>query len=360
MSKKILVLDDDNNILRNIEDLLISEKYEVYSASNGRKGLELLKNIKPDLILCDIMMPHLDGIAFYKHIKNNYDTKLIPFIFLTAKTDLGSIREGLGLGADDYITKPFLVHDLLKTIETRLQKQSDFNEQFESLVKNINMYIPHELRTPLVAIIGFSRLMLTDINALDKNEIKEMAEQILWSAHRLNNRIEKFIFFSDLSLSNVLTDQSNNLTKVNNSFIEKVLFGHFFICERFSSIKLSFEDATINISEHRLKMLISELTENAIKFSDINSEIFIGGKAVGADYFITIKDCGIGMSEDEIEKIGVFKQFSREMYSQDGNGFGLAISIRIAHMYNGEITFESEKGKYTNVKVRLPLYKAQP
>ena len=357
MSKKILVLEDDFNILNNIVELLESEKYEVCSVSNGREGIDILKNYKPDLILCDIMMPQINGIEFYKLIKANYDTKLIPFIFLTAKTDLTSIREGLSLGADDYITKPFLAEDLLKTIEIRLTRQSEFNDQFESLVKNINMYIPHELRTPLVAIIGFSKLMLADLATMEKSEIKEMTERVLWSAHRLHNRIEKFITYSDLNLSinNSFIDPKSRLSNLNDDLFSKMISGHYFICDRISSIKLSLEPVTLRIPVLHLEILLREVIENAAKFSPYNSEIMVNGVVKDQDYFITIKDRGIGLNCEEIKKIGIFQQFSREVYSQDGNGLGLAIAKRIVDMNNGEIVIESEKNNYTIVKIKLPI-----
>ena len=357
MGKKILVLEDDLNILNNIVELLESEKYDVCSVSNGKEGLDLLKNYKPDLILCDIMMPHINGIEFYKRVKLVYDTKLIPFIFLTAKTDLTSIREGLSLGADDYITKPFLADDLLKSIEIRMARQNEFNDQFESLVKNINMYIPHELRTPLVAIIGFSRLILADLATMDKNEIKEMTERILWSAHRLNNRIEKFISYSDLNLSinAPIAEINDEITNFNNDIFTGMISNHYYICDRISAIKLSIEPVTLHISELHLERLLREVVENAVKFSANSSEIIINGYSNGPDYFLTIKDKGIGMYNEEIEKIGTFNQFSREVYSQDGNGLGLAIAKRIVDMNNGEIMLESEKNNYTIVKIKLPI-----
>lgn len=360
MGKRILILEDDINIMNNIVELLEAEQYEVYAVSNGKEGLEHIKKHHPDLILCDIMMPHINGIDFFKHIRKDYDTKLIPFIFLTAKTDLTSIREGLSLGADDYITKPFLAEDLLNAIKIRLTRQDEFNHQFESLVKNINMYIPHELRTPLVAIIGFSRLVLTDLDNLEKNEIKEMTERILWSAQRLHNRIEKFIYYSDLNLSqnelskNHIIDYSN----IDNGLFYKMISEHYFICDRLASIKASFEPAAVKISEYHLERLLKEIVENAVKFSDSDSEISAEGKISDKYYLITIKDCGIGMNEEEMKKIGLFQQFSREVFSQDGNGLGLVVSKKIIQMNDGDISFESKKDGYTIVRVKLPLYKS--
>lgn len=354
-NKRVLVLEDDKNILNNLVELLESEGYTVKSALNGQDGYNILKFYKPDLILCDIMMPHVNGYEFYKMVKDNYETKFTPFIFLTAKTDLSSIRTGLNLGVDDYVTKPFSAGDLVKTIETRLSKQSDFNQQFESLVRNINMYIPHELRTPLVAIIGFSQLILSDMETMEKKEIKEVTERILWAANRLHGRIEKFISYSELNLTegSFIETKEQESSQIDNFFVSRVIGSHFYIYDRESAIDLSLEPADIAIPEVHLERLLKEILENAVKYSSFNSTIYVTGVVSGREYLISIKDCGIGMTEEEIEQIGVFQQFSREAHSQEGNGLGLAIAKRILQLNNGAIEIKSQKNSFTEVTIKL-------
>jgi len=125
---RILILEDDENVRLPLLDLLEAENYEVLSASDGRSGVDLARKEKPDLVLSDIMMPELDGYGVFEALQKDPLTAVIPFIFLTAKTDQSDIREGLGLGADDYITKPFDQEDLLDSIQTRLQKYQRISE----------------------------------------------------------------------------------------------------------------------------------------------------------------------------------------------------------------------------------------
>jgi two-component system LytT family response regulator len=125
---KILILEDDENVRLPLIDLLEAENYEVFSAPDGKKGIELARKEKPDLIVSDIMMPELDGHGVFEALQKDPVTAVIPFIFLTAKTDPSDIREGLGLGADDYITKPFEQEDLLDSIQTRLNKYQRISE----------------------------------------------------------------------------------------------------------------------------------------------------------------------------------------------------------------------------------------
>ena len=122
MSKKILVIEDNAEVRENIVEILALDGYDVLSAENGKIGVEAAQAQIPDLILCDIMMPVLDGFGVLKILNRNASTHHIPFIFLTAKAEKEDFRKGMGLGADDYITKPFDDTDLLEAVEMRLKK----------------------------------------------------------------------------------------------------------------------------------------------------------------------------------------------------------------------------------------------
>lgn len=121
--KKILIIEDDDSIRENIRQLLTRFGYEVYEAENGLKGVELSGEIMPELIVCDIMMPDLDGYEVLENLNRQTETAAIPFIFLTGRSEMSDLRYGMGLGADDYIIKPFKAGDLLRSIETRLKKK---------------------------------------------------------------------------------------------------------------------------------------------------------------------------------------------------------------------------------------------
>ena len=122
--KKILVIEDSPEMRRNLLTVLKFEKFNPIGAENGRLGVELAKREKPDLILCDVMMPELDGYGVIKALRDDPATVTIPFIFLTAKGEKPDIRAGMNLGADDYLTKPAAKADLLDAINSRLQRQS--------------------------------------------------------------------------------------------------------------------------------------------------------------------------------------------------------------------------------------------
>ncbi len=122
--KTILIIEDDTVLRDNTAELLELSNYEVITASNGKAGIDLAKKHLPDIIVCDIMMPGLDGYDTLKILSQNKTTKYIPFIFLSAKAEHKDVRKGMNMGADDYITKPFSEEELVSAIESRLAKAS--------------------------------------------------------------------------------------------------------------------------------------------------------------------------------------------------------------------------------------------
>ena len=136
--KKILVIEDEPEMRRNITALLRYHEYEPIEAENGRTGVALAQREKPDLVLCDVMMPELDGHVVLQALQKDADLAFIPFIFLTAKGEKDDFRSGMNLGADDYLTKPVANADLVRAIEARLrrsrqQAEREFKPDFSSI-----------------------------------------------------------------------------------------------------------------------------------------------------------------------------------------------------------------------------------
>ena len=134
---KILLVEDNDEIRENTAEILEMANYQIATARNGKEGYELALKEEPDLIICDIMMPVLDGYGLLHLINKNNLLKSIPFIFLTAKTERGDFRKGMEMGADDYITKPFTDIELLNAIESRIQKARIQSERATS-IQNLN------------------------------------------------------------------------------------------------------------------------------------------------------------------------------------------------------------------------------
>ncbi|QEC79550.1 response regulator [Mucilaginibacter ginsenosidivorax] len=141
MSKKVLIIEDNNDIRENVVEILELANYQVFDANNGKKGVELAIKELPDIILCDIMMPELDGYGVLYMLNKNTDTAAIPFIFLTAKAERVDLRKGMELGADDYLTKPFDDMELLNAIESRLKKKELHQNFYSKSLDRLNSLI---------------------------------------------------------------------------------------------------------------------------------------------------------------------------------------------------------------------------
>lgn len=139
--KSVLVIDDNTDIRENTAEILQMAGYKTFTAENGKKGVEAALKEKPDVIVCDIMMPELDGYGVLHLLRRNADTERIPFVFLTAKTERSDFRKGMEMGADDYITKPFDDIELLNAIEARLRKAEVLDNKYSPSQDGINQFI---------------------------------------------------------------------------------------------------------------------------------------------------------------------------------------------------------------------------
>lgn len=141
MNKVVLIIEDSNEIRENVKEILELSNYRVHTAQNGKEGLEAAHKTLPDIILCDIMMPELDGYGVLRGLSNHPKTKAIPFIFISAKSEKSDFRKGMDLGADDYLPKPFSGDDLLSMISTRLKKVESAKEMLND---NTEMFFTND------------------------------------------------------------------------------------------------------------------------------------------------------------------------------------------------------------------------
>jgi DNA-binding NarL/FixJ family response regulator len=142
MKHKILVIEDQAAMRRNIALLLQLEGYEVVSAENGRLGLALARESKPDLILCDVMMPEMDGYSVVQALRGDPELATVPFVFLTAKSDRSDVRVGMNFGADDYLTKPVVRDDLLAAVQVRLARAQAAQDRLQQVAAQAGGFNP--------------------------------------------------------------------------------------------------------------------------------------------------------------------------------------------------------------------------
>ncbi|MCX8104652.1 MAG: response regulator [Ignavibacterium album] len=354
MKYKILVIEDEPKLRENICEILENEGYTVEFAENGTIGLVKVKKFNPDLIISDIMMPEMNGFDLLEKLQENSETASIPFIFLTAKVEPENLRKGMSLGADDYLFKPFHIHDLINAVKKRILKKEMNDKKIKEMQEQIIAKVPHELRTPLVPILGYSELIEEET---DLENIKEMARVIKMHGKFLHGKIEKFLLYTDLLLKRKIKSKNDKKisTPINNDLVGYLLIEYPSDLKAKERIQYNLENAFLEIEEEELKTILNELIENSLKFSDPNTQITVEGKTNGSDYFLEIRDYGRGMTQEEINSITAFKKFGKEQLTETGLGLGLALVNLIVELRQGSITITSEKNKFTKVFLSLHL-----
>lgn len=149
---KILVIEDQPQMRKNIATILEMENFQVFIAENGRRGVELARVQKPDLVICDVMMPELDGYGVLQELRAESVTATVPFIFLTAKSDRLDLRNGMNLGADDYLTKPVAREELLAAIQVRLTRHLAHQAEIKSAKSTAGFNPDYSSAKPLESI----------------------------------------------------------------------------------------------------------------------------------------------------------------------------------------------------------------
>ncbi len=159
--KTILIIEDNTDVRENTAEILELANYKVLQAENGKVGVDVAQKTKPDLIICDIMMPVLDGYGVIHLLNKQPETACIPFIFLTAKSERLDFRKGMEMGADDYISKPFDDIELLNAVETRFKKNENLKAQFSKNISGINSFFDEARKTDELKLLSNNRRIKT-------------------------------------------------------------------------------------------------------------------------------------------------------------------------------------------------------
>jgi signal transduction histidine kinase len=364
---KILVIDDESWLREMIRLALEQEGFEVIEAMDSAEGVAQAREQLPDLILCDVNM---DGAgAGYKtlaKLRENATTAAIPFILMTGLADAAGMRQGMDLGADDYLPKPFKVDELYATVNARLRKAQTVREEAEKklshLRSQISLMLPHEMRTPLNGIISNAELLADSADALDPKTIAEMSREICQSGQRLERLIENFLIYAQLEI--VATDPQSITTlrsAKTGQAAELVRAGAVTQAEkagRLSDLVLELADTSLPMTEDYFKKIAVELVQNALKFSDAGSPVRVRLTATADEVAFSVQDAGRGFSTEQISRIGAYMQFERKMQDEQGFGLGLAIAKKLVELHGGVLTIDSNPGAGSTVTVRLPKVKA--
>ena len=366
LQTKILVIEDEDNIRENLHELLEAKGYHVRSASNGKQGVLEAIDYRPTLIICDVMMPKMDGYKVLEYIRKTNSIQNTPFIFLTAKVDKQDIRQGMDLGADDYLAKPFTSKELINIIETRLKKQQKIVGEYAKVKHELDTTVfatyYHEFNTPLHGIIGGLNLLINARESFSDKQIQDLLLSILKSGLRLNHSLANLMLFEEIKRAEVYTEL---LTMFSNGKTSgqwpKRIYSELTtmakeIYNRANDLVFDMEQADLNINPEYFLRVVLELTDNAFKFSKNGQNVHVTGKKEGDAYVVEIRDIGKGFVLDSLDSIAPFKQFNRSKFEQQGLGIGLYLVKRLLEFNQGEFKICSVEGEGTKITVTLPCF----
>ena len=366
----ILLIDDEQPLLNEVSDWLSFEGYQVLTAANGREGLGHAVQHTPDLIICDVAMPQMNGHNVLLEVRSNPALNSTPFIFLTASADYDSMRAGMNLGADDYLTKPFRRTDLLDAIETRLQKhntqQVTLNRQMTAIQDALQMeqekrllttrlvaMFSHDFRNPLAGILSSAQLLENYQHRMTPQKQTKHLQRIGGSVQLLLQMLDEMLLLAEMEHSHLTYQPEDvNLSELVRTILDEfhIIYQdtHHFalpICDR----------VTISSDARLLRHILVNLLSNAVKYSPSDSEVVVSLQSTRHCIALSVSDDGIGISETDQARI--FDPFYRAKNgeSQKGTGLGLTIVQEAVDLCGGELTIDSQVGHGTTFTVSFPV-----
>lgn len=367
---KILLIEDEAMLRDEVAEWLTLEGYEVLTAADGVEGANAAVLHLPDLIICDIMMPRLDGYGVMLHVRANSLTQLTPLIFTTARVSHEDIRLGMSSGADDYLTKPYSLMELLKAIHTQLDKRAVQKqehaleveswrhaleqEQEQRLLKaKMVAMFSHDFRNPLATIQASISLVRDYADRMDEQRRRKHLNNAQAAVRQLIQMLDDMLFLAQA--------ESNNF----NLSSEPVYIGTFFeqVVHEFQSLhnethKLFFESHftdSVAADPRLLRQIAANLISNAIKYSPTGSEVRVTLDNGSEQYTLTVQDHGIGIPEKDQARLFSTFQRGSNVGEVSGTGLGLAIVQQAVDLLGGSVHLESQIGVGTTITVYIPM-----
>jgi two-component system, sensor histidine kinase and response regulator len=356
--KTVLVIDDDNRLRPVLAAALEAHGFRALTASNANDGIELARKTLPDIILCDIDMPGMNGRRALQTLRADPELADRQFVLMTGNMAYADGRASMDLGADDFLYKPFSIEDLRNCVAARL-KRAELSRHLEERVvdqlrANLHSTLPHEFFTPLAGVFGLTEMLLEELDDLEKDEMRSILKDIHKSARRLHRTLRNYLFIISLDAPSSTTASKMEPEQV----AEAIRAGCDLAIERHQrarDVTLDLTGATVRGGPTELNALGEELVDNALGFSHKDSPVRVTLKPDGKWLRYTVRDEGRGMSPKQLQQLYLFQQHERGKFEQQGLGLGVVLCRRIVERMRGEIHFESESGKGTTVHVALPI-----
>lgn len=361
----ILVVDDEAVVRDLLDEILSQAGFRVFTAGDGREALTVFAQVRPQLVTSDVGMPGMDGYQLYEQVRSRPEWVLVPFVFLTGLGDEADVRRGKGLGADDYLVKPFREEDLLLAVRARLARHAQLETareaQVEELKQTILRTLNHELRTPLTYLSGYAEILRESGAEMGVvGPLKEAIDGILAGSDRLSRLVDDLLTLVDLDSAGAQQAHERRRRPLDDlpRLLKAVLAEERVRAEARGIHLLAdvpSELAPIFGDSESLGGAVRRLLDNAIKFSKEGGEVTLRARAADGRLRIEVRDHGVGMPASELGRISdLFYQFDRQTQEQQGSGLGLTIVRGIVALHGGTLGFESEVGIGFTATIELP------
>ena len=366
MKYRVLVVEAAKDVSNELVRIMELSGYEVMRAFNGHEGYILAQEHLPDLIISNIVIPGINGFELLKKLQMNEDTAAIPLIFLSSESNPSDVREAMNLGADDFITIPYEIDELVNSIKIRLEKkskrESQMNLKIENLQDSVRRTIPHEFRTPLNVILGFSEFLMKSNKNIHQGEALEMINNINESGHNLLKTFENYILYTNLELISASRPEKlkyqNYKTYLTDIFVKDVASSKANEYDRQTDLNLNLTDVTVDIYEDHLRKIIDELLANSFELSEKGTEVKIVTTLVENNFNIVITDFGSGENRKLFLNQSEADKFGSKLEDKQLAGLGLNIVKKIVGIYNGSISINKQQDSITEISIKLPANKA--
>jgi len=364
MAPLILVVDDNPDVTYFVSAILRKYGYDTMVADSGPAALSLMEQRRPDLVLCDIMMPDMDGFQVFRRVRSDHRWRTIPFAFLTALSDPDTRLSSVELGAEAFIAKPFTQKELLSVISGLLRRAQELQthaaSELESVKSQLLFMITHELNTPLSVIRMLTDSMHSNLDRIGQDQVSEYVDLLARSTGDLSYIVESMLLALQIDSGRARELYASwaaphQLHAIIEVALEKSIPKAE---ERTVSIDIVGLDADLWVYGHKEQLLqiFRRILDNAISFSPKGGTVSVSLVQDDDRVNITFTDRGPGMTPDEVKAaFDRLSQINRAQQEQQGIGLSLNLVRSLVEIHGGEISVESTPGKGSSFTVSLPL-----